>query len=97
MKILAASVGHDSSVCFLENGNISFHMEEEKTTYNKKDPFPMYVFKDLRKYIKGEIDYYIITHLNLPKLNPFVELFEKLPSLLYLLQTSEDKPFQRYC
>tara|TARA_R100001163_G_scaffold16914_1_gene15227 strand:- start:4323 stop:5321 length:999 start_codon:yes stop_codon:yes gene_type:complete len=76
MKILAASVGHDSSVCFLENGNISFHMEEEKTTYNKKDPFPMYVFKDLRKYIKGEIDYYIITHLNLPKLNPFVELFE---------------------
>ena len=75
MKILAVNVGHDASACLLENGNISFFMEEEKMTHFKKDPFPIYVFTELKKYIKGKIDYYIVTHINFPNLRKFIDFF----------------------
>lgn len=64
MNILALNIGHHASACLLKDGNISFFMEEEKTTHLKTDSFPVCVFTELKEYLKNEeIDFYVITYL----------------------------------
>ena len=69
MKILSMCLGHDSSACLLENGNVIFFMEEEKLTFHKKDDYPTELFKEIKKYVNDEVDVYVTTFVNHKEIN----------------------------
>ena len=86
MKILSLCVGHDSSACVVKNGDVIFFMEEEKLTFNKKDNFPVYLFKELKKHVGDKVDLYVLTYLNYP--NPEVQGIFKIYENYFLLKNN---------
>jgi carbamoyltransferase len=66
MIIVGISQGHNSSVSVLENGNIKFHVENERLSRQKYDS----VSYDTIKYVPKNIDVLCISGLTkLPHLN----------------------------
>jgi len=66
MIIVGVSQGHNSSVCVLDNGNLIFHIENERLSRKKYDS----VSYETLKHIPKDIDILCISNVtNLPHLN----------------------------
>jgi len=62
-KIFAYNCYHNASVCYLKDGNIEFHLEEERVSRYKFDHRPYMAIADSLKRVDG-IDY--VLHTTLP-------------------------------
>jgi carbamoyltransferase len=60
MNIISLSRNHDASLCLISDGDLVFHVQEERLSRNKKDPIPFYSLIELKKYIKTH-DYLCIS------------------------------------
>lgn len=54
---LGVNLSHDASLCLLEDNNIIFYLEEERTSRIKRDDFPATIFNEIKKYCKEPLDY----------------------------------------
>lgn len=64
MKILSISVGHDSSLCILEDGQITYYSMEERLSRKKHD---WTCYKSILKLIhenKTDFDFIVISYIN---------------------------------
>jgi carbamoyltransferase len=60
MKILAASIAHDSSICYLEDGRIKYWNKQERLNRIKRSRLPFSVLLEIEKnFDLSGIDFYI--------------------------------------
>lgn len=54
---LGINLSHDASMCLLEDGKVSFYLEEERTSKIKRDDFPATTFNEIKKHCNQPLDY----------------------------------------
>jgi len=87
MNILGLYRHHNGSICLLKDGEILFHLEEERATRMKLSSYPLLVLNKVLDYVKypEEIDHMVISGVSkLPEQadafspNMYVTYFDKL-------------------
>lgn len=77
MKIAAINYSHNGSLCYQEDGEIVFYIEEERLSRKKEDAFPFLCMQKLKEYT-SELDYFAICGLGSDQLKYSGSIFSIL-------------------
>ena len=60
MKIVATSLAHDSSACYLEDGQIKYWCKQERLSRIKRQPVPFLPLLEIeRRFDLTDVDFYV--------------------------------------
>jgi carbamoyltransferase len=104
MKILSISVGHDSSLCILEDGKITHYSMEERISRKKHDWSCLHSILNLIDLKKTKFDYVIISYIRyraeLYGVNKMIKCFKDTGDFSYselIINEYDHHRFHAYC
>lgn len=91
MKIVATSLAHDGSACFLEDGRIRYWCKQERLSRIKRQPVPFLPLLEIERHFDlSDLDIYMST-------SPFQELQDnQISEAAYFNYHSVSNPFYNY-
>jgi len=91
MKVVATSLAHDSSACFLEDGRIRYWCKQERLSRIKRQPIPFLPLLEIERHFDlRDVDFYVSTA-------PFQEIQDgQISEAAYFNYYSVGNPFYNY-